>query len=78
MVRTTVDIDVSVLEELKTRAKAEHKSLGRLISELAPVALSQQSTIRRAPEFEWRSQPMAAIVDLDDKEALAALLDRYP
>jgi hypothetical protein len=78
MARTTVDIDVSVLGELKARAKAEHKSLGRLISELVPLALEQGATTRPAAELHWRSQPMGALVDLDDKEAVAALLDRQP
>jgi len=78
MARTTIDIDVSVLGELKARAKAEHKSLGRLISELVPLALKQGPVGRPAPELHWQSQPMGALVDLEDKEAVSALLDSYP
>ena len=78
MPRTTIDIDVSVLVELKARAKVEHKSLGRLVSELVPLAMKQAATEQPAPELQWHSQPMGALVDIEDKEAVAALLDRYP
>jgi hypothetical protein len=78
MPRTTVDIDVAVLGELKARAKVEHKSLGRLISELVPLALKQGTAGRPGPELHWHSQPMGALVDLEDKEAVAALLEVNP
>jgi hypothetical protein len=76
MVRSTVDLDVSVLDELKARAKAEHKSVGRLMSELLPLTMKWHAP--SPPPIRWQSQPMGAVVDLEDKEAVAALLERYP
>jgi len=40
MPRTTIDIDASVLRELKRLQKRAHKSLGQLISELVATALA--------------------------------------
>ena len=39
MPRTTVDIDASVLRELKRRQERERKTLGQLISELLAKAM---------------------------------------
>jgi hypothetical protein len=73
MSRTTLDIDPSILYELKQRQLVEHKSLGRLVSEL----LAQALTIKTAPKsstLEWISRPMKARIDLEDKEALFTAL----
>ena len=78
MARTTVDLDVSVLNELKSLSKAQHKSLGRVISELVAVALDSRDPSPARPKLEWYSQPMHALVDLEDKEAVGKILDRYP
>jgi hypothetical protein len=79
-VRTTLDIDTPVLEELKRlqrRQKAGRKSLGTLVSELLTEALARrQGEVSEGVGFEWVSKPMAALVDLDDKDALYAELDR--
>ena len=74
--RTTVDLDAPVLRELKRLQRIERKSLGRLVSDLLVLALSARTarTSRRA--FRWISRPMGARVDLRDKEAVYALLDR--
>ena len=67
--RTTIDLDPSVLAELKRRGQGEGKSLGRLVSELLAHALDRDAP--PAPEpFEWQARPMAARVDLDDPEAV--------
>jgi hypothetical protein len=45
-----------------------------MVSELLAVALAQDA--RPAPrEFHWPSAPMGMLVDIDDKEALWAVLD---
>ena len=78
--RTTLDIDTPVLEELKRLQKNQktgRKSLGRLVSELLTEALAQRDReVRESVGFEWVSRPMKALVDLDDKDALYAELDR--
>jgi hypothetical protein len=70
MARTTVDIDASVLRELKRRQKESGKSLGVLISELLVGAL--QSPEPAVPvELAWTSKDMGgARIDLEDKEAV--------
>ncbi len=76
MARTTVDIEASVLRELKRLQKREGKSLGQLISELVAGALAHEEGIsEEARPFKWTSRPMGARVDLEDKEAVRAALD---
>ncbi len=77
MPRTTVDLDASVLRELKRLQKRERKSLGSLISELLAVALRQRSAPHKltAPGLEWTAKPMHPRVDLEDKEALRKALE---
>lgn len=73
MTRTTLDIDATVMDELRRRQAAEGKTIGSLVSELLAVALA---TIERpSPSFSWTSRSMQATVDLDDKDAVYALLD---
>lgn len=74
MPRTTIDLDASVLRELKKRQKREHKTLGQLASELLARALADDPPEPRPP-FKWFSQPMGAKVDLEDKDAVYAILD---
>lgn len=75
MPRTTVNIDAVVLRELKRRQKAEGKPLGLLMSELLARAFSKREEDREPSSFQWRSKPMHARVDLEDKDALHAVLD---
>jgi len=69
MPRTTLDLDPSVLIELKRRGRREGKSLGRVVSELLAEGLHRDALPAREP-FAWRSSRMHARVDLDDAEAL--------
>lgn len=46
MPRTTVDLDPSVLRDLKRRAKVEGKSLGTLISQILAPVLTEGSQPR--------------------------------
>ena len=74
MARTTLDLDDGVLRELKARRDREHKPLGVIASELLAHALAEDAT--PTADFEWVSRPMGAKVDLDDRDAVWALLDR--
>ncbi len=78
MPRTTLDLDSSVLRELKRRAKQEDKSIGTVVSEIVAPALARRSRARNAPVLRWRAAPMGPpSIDLEDKEAVRrALGDR--
>ncbi len=75
MPRTTVNIDASVLNELKRRARRERKSVGRLISEITGATLKNQDDARTSTDFSWTAHALGARVDLEDKEALHRKLD---
>jgi hypothetical protein len=77
MPRTTLNLDAPILRDLKRLQKREGKSLGRLVSDLLAQALQQgRSDQMPGPAFHWHSQPLEPRVDLGDKEAIRALLDR--
>lgn len=71
--RTTLDLDPAVLEELKRRREAEGKPIGAIASELILRALAAEP--ERRPDFVWKSQALEVRVDIDDKEALWRALD---
>lgn len=75
MPRTTLDIDASVLRELKRRQRRENKTLGQLVSELLALSLSGAKPGGDVARLEWRTAPMGARVDLDDDEAVRRALD---
>lgn len=75
MPRTTLDIDATVLRELKRRQQREGKSLGRLASELLAVSLAADAPTDATPPLTWTTRPMGSRIDLDDKDALHAALD---
>lgn len=76
MPRTTLNIDTTVLRELKRRGRREDKSVGQIASELLAGALAAEpGADSMAQPFSWASRPMGARVDLDDKEALHAALE---
>jgi hypothetical protein len=77
MPRTTVNIDAPVLRDLKRLQKREGKPLGQLMSELLAHALGVRRLERREGDaFAWTVRPMRARVDLADREAVQAALDR--
>ena len=76
MPRTTVNIDGPVLQELKALQRREKVSLGKIISRLLAQALSGHKSVKPARKFRWVSRPMGELVDLTDKEAVHAALDR--
>ncbi len=74
MPRTTLDIDASVMSELRRRGEREGKSIGRVASEV--LARGLQETQPVDPPFTWISANLGIpLVDLEDKEALNAVLD---
>jgi hypothetical protein len=77
MPRTTLNIDAPILRDLRRLQKLEGKPLGRLVSELLAKALRDvRDDERRAPPFRWNAQRLEPRVDLADKEAIRAVLDR--
>ena len=73
MPRTTLDLDATVMRELRRRQAVEGKTIGSLVSELLAAALAEPST--PAPAFSWTARPMESRVDLEDKDAVYAALD---
>lgn len=74
MARTTLDLDPSVLAQLKRRSREEGKSMGRLASEL--LVRSLEEPVREAQPFRWPTRRLGEPrVDLEDKDALWAVLD---
>lgn len=75
MTRTTLNLDPSVLRELRERSTREHTSIGALASQLLARELREEGE-RRPRSFSWVSRNLGRpAVDLEDKEALNALLD---
>lgn len=76
MPRTTLDLDASVLRELKARGRTERKSLGTVASELLAVALTRDQRAGARFEFRWTTGKLGTpLVDLEDKDALHRVLD---
>jgi plasmid stability protein len=76
MPRTTLNLDPSVMHELRRRSEREHKSIGELASQLLARGLHEEPEPQPGP-FAWVSRDLGEpTVDLEDKEALASLLER--
>ena len=76
MSRTTLNIDDTVLRELKRLQEQDPRPLGELASELLATALAQRGEDREEPQtLGWRTEDMSARVDLEDREAVQRLLD---
>jgi hypothetical protein len=74
MARTTLDLDPNVTEALRERAKRSGKSMGQVASEELARAFANDRP--EEPAFRWISHHMGQpLVDLEDKEALWAILD---
>jgi len=75
MTRTTLNLDPSVMQELRRRSKRERKSIGELASQLLARGLREDMEPKPQP-FSWVSRDLGKpAVDLEDKEALNTLLD---
>ena len=73
--RTTVDIAAPILDELKRIMREDGGTLGELINGLLAEGLKRRRPEVAARGLAWTSQPMGARVDLDNKEAVYALLN---
>jgi len=74
MARTTIDLDDGVLRELRRRREREGRPIGVIASELLARALADSPPPMTS--FRWGTRRMGASVDLDDKDAIWAVLDR--
>jgi hypothetical protein len=75
MARTTIDLDPSVLRELRRRSTREGKSMGQVASELLARAVSESADLP-APDFRWSVEALGTpLVDLEDPEAVRRALD---
>jgi hypothetical protein len=77
IMRTTIDLDATVLRQLKQRSRRVGKSMGQLASEL--LARSFDDTDKSAgapPTVVWIAKDLGRpLVDLEDREAVRAALD---
>jgi hypothetical protein len=73
--RTTLDLDATVLRELKRRSRSQGTTAGRLASELLARALAAGESSVEPVRLDWRTGAMHARLDLRDKEALHRALD---
>lgn len=77
MPRTTINLDPSVLDQLKLRQHQEHKPLSDLVNQLLVQALAETEPGEgTCPPLRWTSTAMHARIDLEDKDALMEALDR--
>jgi hypothetical protein len=75
MPRTTLDLDGSVLAELRRRGQMEGKSMGQVASELLARGLAEGAK-QRVPALQWRSEDLGEpLVDLEDRDAVQEALD---
>lgn len=76
IMRTTIDLDPTVLSELRDRSRREGKSMGQLASELLAPALAGGAATPRA-RFRWKTHDAGRPrVDLEDKELVWQILDQ--
>lgn len=76
MPRTTLDLDATVLADLRSRAAAEGKSMGQVASERLAGCLREESPSEPRP-LNWARKDMGPFkIDLEDKDAVWGLLDR--
>jgi hypothetical protein len=77
MTRTTVNIASPILKDLKRLQRQQGRSLGEIISDLLARALADEARAAGPRAFSWAARPMRARVDLEDRDAVQAILDRH-
>jgi hypothetical protein len=76
MARTTLDLDASILEQLRKRAASERKSMGQVASERLAVGL-REDVPRELSPLRWPSRHMGKPrIDLEDRDAVWKALDK--
>lgn len=73
--RTTLDIDDHILQEIKVIHEKEGRVIGAVVSELLAEALARRRVSRTRPPFHWTSRAMKSLVDPMDKENVCTALD---
>ena len=73
--RTTLDIETPILREVRRVAERQGRAMGAVVSELLADALSRRSRTAAPAPLAWTSGRMGARVDLEDKDAVHAILD---
>jgi hypothetical protein len=74
--RTTIDLESPVLEELKRVQQEEGVSLGKLASRLLADALDfRRKKSAKPSRLSWNTAAMGALVDPTDKDAIYRVLD---
>ena len=79
--RTTLDIDKPILDELRQLGKRRKKSLSRIASELLATALKRETEKGKGVSgktFRWNARSMRARIDIEDKDELYRVLDVIP
>ena len=75
MSRTTIDLDPTVLRELRRRGSREGKSMGQVASEMLTRAIAERGDLP-APDFTWTASDLGPPrIDLEDPEAVRRALD---
>ena len=74
MTRITIDLDPTDLAELRRLAVEQARTLDAVVSSMFVRALGPTSVGDPRAEFTWYSQPMHALIDLEDKGAVEAAL----
>jgi predicted DNA-binding ribbon-helix-helix protein len=77
--RTTLDLEKPVLDELKKIKEATQLPWGQIASMLLAEALAQKGTPSASlypTHLNWTGQEMGARIDIADKETLYRELDR--
>jgi len=76
--RTTIDISDPVLADVRKVQEREGGSLGEVVSRLLTEGLAAYRGRRksRPTRLEWTARDLGARIDVRDKEALWAMLDR--
>lgn len=80
MARTTIDIDLPILDSLKKLSNKEQKSLKEIVSEVLAIGLSarRQARSTQKSKFKWHTKKMEAHFDIADKDLLYSVLDKEP
>ena len=75
MPRTTIDLDTTVLRELRRRSSREGKSMGQVASEMLARAIAEPGDLP-APDFPWTAADLGPPrFDLEDPEAVRRAID---
>lgn len=76
--RTTLDIEKPILDELRSLAQKRHRPMGNVASELLAEALKETADRAVPPaQFRWTGKQMHARVDLRDRDAVYDAMDKH-